>query len=794
MPLNGRLRHWSFLPKSAEGLEKTEKYMNTRKRQALSVLCAVVFAIGVFAGSAAADTSSIVGVVVGPGGVALSGATVTAIDGTDRPTTAVVTGAGGEFKIPGLAPGIYQVRAELQGFHPTSATGIVVSEAKAIRVELQLAIATFHDTMQVESSLPPSSLESAVLRESAARDVGEAMARMPGVWKVRKGGIANDIVVKGYHQDDVSVLIDGARIGGACPNRMDPPAFHLDFAELDRVELAPTTGQMAAQGSLGGLVHIVTKKPGADLHAEVSLAAGSWDMLNPSATLSYGSDSFAVLGGLSRRSSQPYADGSGQLLTEMANYTDLADGVDAYDVMSVWTRLYWSPAINHEINLSYARQSADDVLYPALMMDALTDDTDRLVLGYRYSPEDSVFNAVRATAYATRVDHWMVDTLRATGADTPRGWSMGTQADTEIIGATVEAEIGALTLGFEAYSRNWNVWTEMAGMGYMRQNSLPNVDMNVAGLSARWLHGFSERTRIELGGRVDRISTTADSSLSNNSLYYAYHDVVGTSRSDVEPSLSLQVIHDAGANLSINGGVSRTVRSPDPRERYFGLRRKGADWVGNPVLDPPAATRAELGLAWNAGGGMFAATVWADSVDGYITMCDQQKVNDVPGVMNTKAQSYANVDATLRGFAVEGSMAVSSRVFLSGDIAYVRGTQDPIPELGIDSTDLAEMPPFTGRLAVRWQNPRFFAEVEGVGAASQDNVNTDLNEEPTPGWGIMNLKGGFTSGSWRIQLILGNLFDSTYHEHYSFLRNPFRNGFVINEPGRNVTVNLGWRY
>jgi iron complex outermembrane receptor protein len=778
----------------AEGREKTEKHMNTRRKRRLSVLCAVVFSIGVFAGPAAAETGSIVGVVTGPGGVALSGATVTTIDASDRSTTAVVTGSGGEFKIPGLLPGSYQIRAELQGFHSTAATGIAVSEAKTVRVELELAIATFHDTMQVESSVPPSSLESAVLRESAARDVGEAMARMPGVWKVRKGGIANDIVVKGYHQDDVSVLIDGARVASACPNRMDPPAFHLDFAELDRVELAPTTGQMAAQGSLGGLVQIVTKKPGADLHAEVSLAAGSWDMLNPSATVSYGSNSLAVLGGLSHRSSQPYADGSGQLLTEMANYTEAADGVDAYDVTSAWARLYWEPGVNHEINLSYARQSADDVLYPALMMDALTDDTDRLVLGYRYGPETGLFQALRATAYATRIDHWMVDTLRATGTGTPRGWSMGTQADTEVIGTTVEAEVGALILGFEAYSRNWNVWTEMAGMNYMRQNSLPNVDMNVAGLSARWLHGFSDRTRMELGGRIDWISTEADSGLANTILYYGYHDVVETSRRDVEPSLSLQVIHDAGANLSFNGGVSRTVRSPDPRERYFGLRRKGADWVGNPVLDPPAATRAEFGLAWNAGGGMLAATLWADSVNGYITMYDQQKINDVPGVMNTKAQSYANVDATLRGFAVEGSMAMSSRVFLSGDIAYVRGTQDPITGLGIDSTDLAEMPPFSGRMAVRWQSPRFFAEVEGLGAARQDRVNTDLNEEPTPGWGIVNLKGGFTSGSWRLQLILGNLFDKTYHEHYSHLRNPFRNGFVVNEPGRNVSVNLGWRH
>ena len=95
---------------------------------------------------------------------------------------------------------------------------------------------------------------------------------------------------------------------------------------------------------------------------------------------------------------------------------------------------------------------------------------------------------------------------------------------------------------------------------------------------------------------------------------------------------------------------------------------------------------------------------------------------------------------------------------------------------------------------MRWQNPRFFGEIEGVGAASQDRVNTDLSEEPTSSWGIVNLKAGFTSNSWRIQLILGNIFDKTYHEHFSYLRNPYRTGAILNEPGRNVTMNLGWRY
>ncbi len=753
---------------------------------------AMVFSM--FAIPATASDCAIVGLVRGPGGVALSSVTITVTDSLGRSTASVVSGLGGGFKVAGLDAGSYRIDAELPGFFTETTPAISVGQGRTVRVELELKLATFHDSMEVDSVIPPISLEAAGVRESSARDVGEAMARLPGVWKVRKGGIANDIVVKGYSQDDITVLIDGARVAGACPNRMDPPAFHVDFGELDRVEIAPTSGQMAAQGGLGGLVSIVTRKPGPDLHASLSLATGSWNMVNPSATVSWGNDRFAVLGGFSHRSSEPYADGSGRLLTEMANYTDAASGIDAYSISSGWARLYWAPASGQEINISYARQEAGGVLYPALMMDAVTDDTDRFVVGYLYNREGGGFRSLGATVYGTRVDHWMVDSLRTTATGSSRGWSMGTQADTEILGATVDAELGALTLGLEAYSRKWNVWTELAGMNYLRQPSLPNADMEVAGLSVRWLRGLSQRTRLELGGRVDWVSTAADADLANTGLYYAYHGVATTSASDVEPSVSAQVVHAAGQKITLNGGLSRTVRFPDPRERYFGLRRMGADWVGNPALDPPVATRAEFGMTWSPGGGMFGVGVWVDSVDGFVTVYSQQRINSVPGVLNSTAQSYANVDATLRGFAIEASTALSSRLFLAGDVAYVRGTQKPIPALGIYSTDLPEMPPVTGRLSLRWQNRRVFAEIEGVGAGSQNDVNTDLKESPTPSWGVVNLKGGYTTGSWRVQLVLGNLFDETYHENFSYLRNPFRAGFVVNEPGRNLSLSLGWTY
>ncbi|MCK7500466.1 MAG: hypothetical protein MZW92_67135 [Comamonadaceae bacterium] len=41
---------------------------------------------------------------------------------------------------------------------------------------------------------------------------GEALTRINGIWKIRKGGIANDVVLRGFAGKDINVLIDGQRL------------------------------------------------------------------------------------------------------------------------------------------------------------------------------------------------------------------------------------------------------------------------------------------------------------------------------------------------------------------------------------------------------------------------------------------------------------------------------------------------------------------------------------------------------------------------------------------------------
>jgi iron complex outermembrane receptor protein len=219
----------------------------------------------------------------------------------------------------------------------------------------------------------------------------------------------------------------------------------------------------------------------------------------------------------------------------------------------------------------------------------------------------------------------------------------------------------------------------------------------------------------------------------------------------------------------------------------------GSDWVGNPSVDAPRSTAAEASLTWSGGAGVLTAAAPPKTIDDYITLYQAPRVNMVPGVMNVAAQSYANVNAQLVGVTLDGAVPLSSSFFLSGGAAWIQGVKDRDAALGLESENLAEMPPLTGRLALRWQSPNYFTELEGVGAAEQDRVDTDLAEQRTPGWGIVNLKAGVNSRHWRLTLILDNLFDKDYHEHLSYQRNPFRSGFTVSEPGRSFSAMLGWR-
>jgi iron complex outermembrane receptor protein len=478
-------------------------------------------------------------------------------------------------------------------------------------------------------------------------------------------------------------------------------------------------------------------------------------------------------------------------MTGRANYGPALGSEPAYDAWTAWGRLAVVPRAGTTLQVSYTRQSADTVLYPYLQMDALFDNADRAGARFEVVELPGGWGTLAAHGYYTRVDHWMTDEFRTTAVNMPRAYSMATRAQTEIAGGRVEIQRGSVGFGAELSRRRWDARTELAGRKYQPQASLPDAVIDVGGAFVSYGADWGARWRFEAGGRLDYASSDVDRSIANTALYLAYHGTAETHATDVLPVGYGRVTWRTEDGWTLGFGLGHAARLPDQQERYYALQRMGSDWVGNPALVPSRNTGIDTELRYARGGAAASISAFAYRVDDHLTLFDQPRLAALPGVMNQVARSYANVDAFVRGLEASASLALARTVFLSGDVAAVRGTTREPSAAG---TNLPEMPPARARVRLRWDNARWNAVVEGVGALAQDHVATALNETPTPAFAAANVRGGLRLRQVEITVGVDNVFDAWYAEHLSYQRDPFRSGTRVYEPGRTLSANLSAKF
>ncbi len=761
-----------------------------------AVVTAVLVPMIAMAATASAQSRfSVSGSVSSSDGARLPHASVLLVDAASGREFRTTSDDLGSFFLDRLPAGDYVLVAAFPGLEPRTIQPVAVGATAAPMLTIVLEPARVLEMVTVSAAVPRDSVEVTEVRESSARDVGELLSEHAGLWKLRKGAIANDVVLRGLQSRDLNILIDGERLYGACPNHMDPPAFHVDFSQVERVDVGKGPFDVRYQGSLGGIVNIVTRRPDEGWHATATAGLGSYGYANPSTTVSYGGARTSGLAGASYRRSDPFRDGRGQLMTAGAGYrTDSLDS-DAFRASTLWGRSAWRPAEGHQLEISYTRQRTDHVLYPYLLMDAIYDNADRAAIHYNAPTTGARLSGIKAQAYYSAVDHWMTDAYRTSSTTALRAYSMGTDATTYTAGGRVEAAVMTSTVGVELFRRNWNTETVMAGMGaYAPQYAIPDVNIDTVGAFIEHARPLSSWASLDLGGRLDRVATAADPARANTALYAAYHGTTATSRSDVLPSGRAKATFQLSKHIDLAAGVGHTARVAEGNERFYGLRRMGTDWVGNPGLAPARNTGVDVSLSLHRPRVTVSANAYLNAVHDYVAVYGATRQQMVPGVMNTTARSYANVDARLRGMEANGTVKLRAFLSVSGDLSYVRGTMTPEPSIGIASTDLTETPPLRSRLRMRLDNSRVFAEVEGVASAAQTHVDRTLGESTTPFYAIANLSAGLRRGRLSVTAGVANLFDRYFVEHLSYQRDPFRSGIRVAEPGRNLFSSVSWKF
>jgi iron complex outermembrane receptor protein len=138
--------------------------------------------------------------------------------------------------------------------------------------------------------------------------------------------------------------------------------------------------------------------------------------------------------------------------------------------------------------------------------------------------------------------------------------------------------------------------------------------------------------------------------------------------------------------------------------------------------------------------------------------------------------------------------SLSSRLFATAKASYTRGTKDTAPGLGLTSVNISEIPPLRGSMSVRYDRVTFFGEAELVATARQAHVDADVLEDPTPGYSVLNVRVGRQIQRFRVTINVDNVLDRTYLDFTSYRRDPFRSTVRVYEPGRNLYLNVSYRY
>ncbi len=176
----------------------------------ISITVSILLPVAVAQGE---ETATMTGRVVDPQHRVIAHASI-ALEGPRSAATA--TDETGDFSLHKLPPGAYHVTIRATGF--ARAEQSVELHAANVRLYIQLSIATAEEsvTVSAQEADTQDTLDVSEIRQSSAKDVGEALSAIDGLWKIRKGGIGNDVVLRGLQRDNVNVLIDGSRIYGAC--------------------------------------------------------------------------------------------------------------------------------------------------------------------------------------------------------------------------------------------------------------------------------------------------------------------------------------------------------------------------------------------------------------------------------------------------------------------------------------------------------------------------------------------------------------------------------------------------
>lgn len=662
------------------------------------------------------------------------------------------------------------------------------------KCSLAVFLSIYSFQVYAESDIPSISVEATELNDVSGEqvksaDLADALTKnVPSVSIIRRSGIANDVILRGQNKDNINILIDDAKIYGACPNRMDPPTSHVLTNNIDSIKIIEGPYDVENFGTLSGAVKITTKKPEKELHGEISANFGSWNYQKQAMTISGGNDMVRGLVSISKEDSDQYEDGDGNDFDEQMRalnpsvpmgllYKNIYSDQAAYEKKTFMGKLYFNLIDNHEMSVSYTANRSDDVLYPSSRMDAIYDDSNIVNVDYTITNLGEFSKKLEFKYYHSDVTHPMSTFYRnSSGPGSVNevisklttdmdGFKVKNSFD---INSTTEA-----TIGIDTSKRNWDGKYIGNGTtaGITGRNSIDDVDTDNVAVFAELEKRYNNFT-LNLGARYDNADVDPSGNEDGNDYNYFSGFARGT--------------YKYNETTNFFGGVGKASRVPDARELYW--RMSSGMQLGTPDLDKTDNYEIDFGMENNFENLTIKTKVFHSWLKDYIHYNASKGMN-----------RQENVDAKIYGFDVSGVYSFTDELYLDFGVAYQRGKKDKALT-GQTDKDLANVTPAKLNLGLNYDyNANGTVKAEVVAVDTWDNYDADNGEQEIDGFAVMNLKARHNlNKNFEVTVGIDNVFDKTYAISNTYEDLILISGggdvMLMNEPGRYYYLNAAFKF
>ena len=651
---------------------------------------------------------------------------------------------------------------------------------------------TKEGTTQVVHDISGEEIKSADLAEALNNNV-------PSISLIRRSGIANDVTLRGQKRDNINVTIDGAKICGACVNRMDPPTSHVVTHAIEDIEVQEGPFDVEEFGALSGSIKIKTKKPSKKLSGDISLNTGSFGYQKASGSISGGSNKVKVLFTASTEKGEQYKDGNGDNFAEQLqkytastssteddqfNYAPQHQNMDAFEKTMLMGKVFIDITDDQALQLGYTANRSKNVLYPSSKMDADYDDSDIFNLEYSLKNLSPYSKALKLQVYNSKVDHPMSTKYRVKGQTR----YMTHQLSTEMTGIKLKNSVDAfnqnISYGIDRSKRNWDgeyTVTTVDGSAPLRVigKSIDDVDTENMAFFIKGKKSI-EKIDIEWGVRYDDTHIDTTSSTEKDNSYQA-----------LSGNIFLNYQNDDTTKYFV--GLGKSSRVPDARELYnvkynTTVTPNRRVLNGNPNLDQTKNYEIDLGVEKEFDNGSLKVKTFYSKLEDYIYY---------NGSLNNN--NFENINATIYGAELSGMYMIGDSVTFDAGLAYKKGKKDT-QTTNQTNTDLADISPLKLNATLSYDyDDQGDIELSVIARDKWSNYDEENGEQALDEYAILNLKSTreFDNG---LILTAGvdNLLDKNYATTNTYkdliLMTDNSDTMLINEPGRYLYLNAKYQF